>query len=471
MKNFIFTISILVFAVTASAQTPGELITSYTPIVPQIYINPDGNGWVTSSDSAYLTDDQAESEISWVGIPQVDSEPNGDLNVGGSCGTTDIMDDPISGADASYVYFSDLDGFPSSGDEYMFYRLRIAKDPGNGNFGFSVLVDIDNAFGVSDTDSVAGNPGFEMEIRVVNGGGSKGVYLDDVSGTTSGSNVASYSLGIYTQRSYALSQNASCTSKPAVFYDFMVPFSDIESHFGITLNDPLRLVGATSINGATVLGNTASDIAGIDDDNYANSIAGQDLAFSTFINSQKGSSATESTGFGVLPVELVSFSGDKKEGYNEISWTTSMELDNDYFQVQKSINGKDFKTIGEVDGNGQSEEEINYLYYDTDPDASAYYRLKQVDFDGTTEYSKTIYVGASYADKIFMNIKENGRYVNIDPHHKTTSVIVYDMRGSIVLNKMIDKMTSIDYSHLSSGVYSITAFNSNDKTFQKFIVK
>ncbi len=471
LKGKIVTTFFVTLITLVNAQTPGELITSYLPVVPQTYINPDGNSWVTSSSGAYVTDDQTESEISWVGIPQVDSEPNGDLNVGGSCGTTDIMDDPASGADASYVYFSDADGIPNSGDEYIFYRLRIAKDPGSGNFGFSVLIDIDDKFGTEDTDSVEGNPGFEMEIRVVNGGGSKGVYLDSVNATTSGVTKASYNLNVYTQRSYALSQNASCSSKPAVFYDFMVPFSDIETHFGISNSDPMRLVGATSINGASVLGTTASDIAGINDDNYANSVAGQDQAFSTFIKGQSGSSATESTGFGILPVELIAFDGEKMEGYNEINWTTGMELNNDYFEVQKSLNGKDFKTIGEVNGNGSSETEIDYVYYDMHPNESSYYRLKQVDFDGSTEYSKTIYVGATYADRISMNIKENGKYINVNPSNSTATIVITDMRGAVVINETINTMSSIDYSWLSSGFYAVTVQNSNEKISKKFIVK
>lgn len=463
---------IILFAFTASkAQTPGALITTFLPVEPLTLINPDSNSWVTSSKGAYFVDDQNESEIDWVGIPQVDSEPSGDLNVGGSCGTTDIMDDPTSGADASYVYFEDPDGTPGNGDEYMFYRLRIAKDPGSGNFGFSVLMDVDGKFGTEDPDSVEGNPGFEIEIRVVNGGGSKGVYLDSVGGTTSAVNKTSYNINFFTQRSYALSQNSACDKKPAVFYDFMVPFSDLETYFGITVNDPLRLVGATSINGASVLGNTASDIAGIDDDNYANSVAGQDEAFSTFIKNQSGTTAANATGFGTLPVELLKFEGNTFEGYNLLSWTTGMELNNDYFEVQKSINGKDFKTIDMVNGNGTSETEVNYAYYDTNPDDAAYYRLKQVDFDGAFEYTKTIYVGASKAARIAINIKEDNKFININPNGVSTSVLIIDMRGSIVENQVINDYQSIDYSDLAPGVYALSVNNHSEKLSQKFIVK
>ncbi len=392
--------------VAVDAQTPGALITTHIPSGTLSLLNPDDNSWVTTSGGAFSSDDQTESEISWVSISQYESEISGDLNVGGSCGTTDIMDDPSTGSDASYVYFQDTDGIPGNGDEYMFYRLRIAKDPGSGNFGFSVLVDIDEAFGYNDVDSVEGNPGFEMEIRVVNGGGSKGVYLDDVNGATSGTNVAFYNINFYTQRSYALSQNAACSSKPAVFYDFIVPFADIQNHFGITVDDPMRLVGATSINGATVLGSTASDIAGINDDNYANTIAGQDKAFSDFLKYQQGSSSSSATGFGVLPVELVKFEVLPTNGTNLIAWTTGMELNNDYFVIEKSLNGKDFHSIGEVNGYGKSSHEIDYNFIDEAPYENTYYRLKQVDLDGSVEYSKVILAKQDRKSRVFYSIKD-----------------------------------------------------------------
>jgi hypothetical protein len=62
------------------------------------------------------------------------------------------MDDTVTGGDASYVLFDDPNGIDNDSDEVMLYRLRVAKDPGNGNFGFSVLVDIDGLFGTEDPD-------------------------------------------------------------------------------------------------------------------------------------------------------------------------------------------------------------------------------------------------------------------------------------------------------------------------------
>lgn len=257
---------------TLIGQTPGAIF--YPTSTSVTAVNPNGDAWVTTSGGAFSSDDQTESEINWTAIPQDDAEPSGDLSSGGACGTTDIMDDFVSGSDASYIYFSDPDGTPDNGDEYLMYRLRIANDPGNGNFGFSVLMDIDAAFGTgNDSDALVGNPGFEIEVRVKNGGATKGVYLDDVNGATSGTTMVFYSLANSTQRSYALSTNATCDNRDPVFYDFYIPMSDLTTYFGVTSSTAVRIVGATSVNGGSALSKRKSDIAGINDDNYSNSIA------------------------------------------------------------------------------------------------------------------------------------------------------------------------------------------------------
>ncbi|GAB2538876.1 hypothetical protein GCM10027189_21950 [Rufibacter soli] len=92
-----------------------------------------------------------------------------------------------------------------------------------------------------------------------------------------------------------------------------------------------------------------------------------------------------------LPVTLTSFTSKNTNGKVELAWTTASEKDNDYFQVERSTDGKTFHPIGKVIGNGTSSIQRNYAF--TDPSALAgtsYYRLKQVDLDGKSELSKVI---------------------------------------------------------------------------------
>ncbi|WP_460893141.1 T9SS type A sorting domain-containing protein [Rufibacter soli] len=92
-----------------------------------------------------------------------------------------------------------------------------------------------------------------------------------------------------------------------------------------------------------------------------------------------------------LPVTLTSFTSKNRDGKVELAWTTASEKDNDYFQVERSTDGKAFHAIGRVKGNGTSSIQRNYAFTDNSAlSGTSYYRLKQVDFDGKSELSKVI---------------------------------------------------------------------------------
>lgn len=88
-----------------------------------------------------------------------------------------------------------------------------------------------------------------------------------------------------------------------------------------------------------------------------------------------------------LPVELLYFRLEKDKNEVLLKWATATEIENDYFSLERSSDGENFDEIGKVDGNGTSKKLNKYTFRDKNPNASvAYYRLKQVDFDGQYEY-------------------------------------------------------------------------------------
>ncbi|NEM97295.1 T9SS type A sorting domain-containing protein [Pontibacter burrus] len=92
-----------------------------------------------------------------------------------------------------------------------------------------------------------------------------------------------------------------------------------------------------------------------------------------------------------LPVELVNFTASYSNYKVVLQWTTASELNNKRFDVERSTNNKTFVKIGSVNGNGTTNRTIKYKFTDESPlPGMAFYRLKQVDFDGTSDYSKTI---------------------------------------------------------------------------------
>ncbi len=91
-----------------------------------------------------------------------------------------------------------------------------------------------------------------------------------------------------------------------------------------------------------------------------------------------------------LPVELTMFSFELKVSSVVLQWTTASELNNLGFYLQKSLTGKNFTDIAFVEGMGTTSETHNYSYIDKST-GQAYYRLRQVDFDGSTNFSKIIF--------------------------------------------------------------------------------
>ncbi|MCR9252321.1 MAG: T9SS type A sorting domain-containing protein [bacterium] len=103
-------------------------------------------------------------------------------------------------------------------------------------------------------------------------------------------------------------------------------------------------------------------------------------------------SAGTANGSQVLPVELIEFTAKSGESGADLQWITASEIDNDGFEIQKSSNGTDFEVIGFVNGAGNSTEITSYKFIDTNFINEAFYRLKQIDFDGDWEFSPIIYL-------------------------------------------------------------------------------
>jgi hypothetical protein len=85
----------------------------------------------------------------------------------------------------------------------------------------------------------------------------------------------------------------------------------------------------------------------------------------------------------VLPIELLSFYGKKADKNNELVWSTGNEINNDYFMIEKSLDGITFEIVGMENGAGNSSQLLNYSLFDNHVRPVVnYYRLIQTDFDG-----------------------------------------------------------------------------------------
>ena len=127
-----------------------------------------------------------------------------------------------------------------------------------------------------------------------------------------------------------------------------------------------------------------------------------------------------------LPVELASFSVEAVRAGVQLKWSTASEKNNNYFEVERSINGIEFVKIGQVTGQGNVSASAAYGFLDASnglPVASlAYYRLRQVDTDGTKSYSlvRSVRLGASGFPML-------GLYPN--PASASEQTVVLDLRS------------------------------------------
>jgi hypothetical protein len=94
-----------------------------------------------------------------------------------------------------------------------------------------------------------------------------------------------------------------------------------------------------------------------------------------------------------LPVELKLFTATPKNRQTALQFTTASELNNDYFEIQRAADSRNWEKIGRVDGAGTTQQQQDYHFVDERPlPGINYYRLKQVDYDGQYEYSEVLSV-------------------------------------------------------------------------------
>lgn len=168
----------------------------------------------------------------------------------------------------------------------------------------------------------------------------------------------------------------------------------------------------------------------------------------------------------ILPVELISFNAVVNGNTVNLKWVTATETNNYGFDIEKSENKIDWEKIGFVNGAGNSSSTKNYSFNEKNTKSGKYfYRLKQIDIDGTFEYSSIVEVNVSNPQ--FFSLSQN--YPN--PFNPSTIIkyqvsisskvllMVYDVSGNEVA-KLVDELkepgiyeVNFHPKGLTSGIY------------------
>jgi hypothetical protein len=179
----------------------------------------------------------------------------------------------------------------------------------------------------------------------------------------------------------------------------------------------------------------------------------------------------------VLPIEINYFTARSTSGQVLLNWTTASEFNIDYFEIQSSSDSHTWSTIGNVQRNLTTREDQGYSFVDGQPVKGInYYRLKQVNFDGSYLFSGIISV-------MFENTSNSGIFLFPNPVREGTNklqlssdfekgyLLLYNSNGKILQNwKFSVPETSIDISELPSGTYYLQVNGGGKRFIEKVII-
>jgi hypothetical protein len=180
------------------------------------------------------------------------------------------------------------------------------------------------------------------------------------------------------------------------------------------------------------------------------------------LNSGAGNTALTDCSI-ILPIELLNLYVTVEDASNTLHWTTQSELSNDYFIVERSNNGSNFSEIGIVDGAGNSSVENSYQFQDRDfTENITYYRIKQVDFDGTEKSSMIVSVNRD-AEQVVIYPNPTNHSITLDFPKNVSGNFELVYRGAIgrefseqiTITAETTSYTSDVFEQLPSGLYFV----------------
>lgn len=187
---------------------------------------------------------------------------------------------------------------------------------------------------------------------------------------------------------------------------------------------------------------------------------------------------TEDTTNVPLPVKLLSFTVKKTSDSDvELKWITASEKNSSHFIVERSIDAETFKNIAHMKAAGNSHSKTSYATNDqrSNNEPVIYYRLRQVDMDGTETLSPMISVSFKEKEEISMYPNPSSGWVYFS--HTSSHISecsVFDLNGREMKQFILQQngLTMIDCSHLEAGLYFVKVSNEAEtKTMRLFISK
>ncbi len=205
--------------------------------------------------------------------------------------------------------------------------------------------------------------------------------------------------------------------------------------------------------------------------------------------STSGTTYFESQSNVALPIELVSFTANRKgRQATQLDWVSSAEINASHYDIQRSSNTEQWTTIGKVEVIGESNAEQAYEFIDAqsseyvNDDLNVYYRLQMVDLDGSSEYSDTRFVTFEKQAQIaiFPSPAKSGDRVtlNLGGNNYGGHIMIVSAEGrlvkSIPINEGFDQSIEIQLDiddRFSSGMYRVISRNTQQQIGQFTVIR
>ena len=232
-------------------------------------------------------------------------------------------------------------------------------------------------------------------------------------------------------------------------FSYALPFSGggTQTYFWITVD-----ISSSAVNARTII---------------CSAILSPKLAITGTVNyGTNTNGGTQTISCSGLPVELSYFTVKNSGSANVLEWTTATETGNAFFEVQHSVDGISFETIGKIAGAGNSSGPRNYSFAHERAKAGLnYYRLKQVDYNGNSSFSWIEWVNNELPVSplyLFPQPVTDRLSVTVAQGDAQVTIGIYDLRGCLLMQRTFypgndGTITIFDLGSLQAGIYFVKA--------------
>jgi len=176
-----------------------------------------------------------------------------------------------------------------------------------------------------------------------------------------------------------------------------------------------------------------------------------------------------------MPVSLLSFNARRQEAVVALDWVTTQETNSSHFEIQRSTDGLDWRSIGSVGAALESSSNKNYRFLDLDPvSGENLYRLKMIDMDGSFTYSRITSVrfdAGKTEISIFPNPVTERLFLQVRDAQAVRRIAIYNLSGTIVSSFDAYPNGGIPLQNLPAGLYLLQVSTSDGLQEQLKFVK